>query len=192
MVNQTAIRGVHPVLLLAHGIHNTIDPPGCLDSAKPDNRPPIKISIFNVAHLMILIPKKFACTFSFKFAHHVHTFLILSPVFIVQFLATMKQGEIFVVTLDYDKNIYLTPNRGTVNLTNLLNSSAKHTVDEELHQTLSEMRDNQWNRKKAATGYKNKRVRWHLLLDAFMKDYSDTHSLTEGARMAALLKKAKN
>ena len=71
----------------------------------------------------------------------------------------MKQGQIFVVTLDYDKNIYLTPNRGTINLTNLLNSSAKHIVDEDLHQTLSEMRDNQWNRKKAATGYKNKRVR---------------------------------
>jgi hypothetical protein len=82
----------------------------------------------------------------------------------------MKQGKISVVTLDYDKNIYLSPNRGTVNLTNLLNLSAKYTVDEELHNTLSEMRDNQWSRKKAATGYKNKRVRWHLLLDAFMKD----------------------
>jgi hypothetical protein len=65
-------------------------------------------------------------------------------------------------------------------------------VDEDLHQTLSEMRDNQWNRKKAATGYKNKRVRWPLLLDAFMKDYSDTHSLTEGAKMTCITEESED
>jgi hypothetical protein len=64
-------------------------------------------------------------------------------------------------------------------------------VDEDLHRTLIETRELQWNKKKAAPGYRNKRVRWYLLLDAFMKDYSDTHSLAQGTRMSALLKKAR-
>jgi hypothetical protein len=103
----------------------------------------------------------------------------------------MKNGQILTITLDYDKNIYVSPNRGTVNLTIDLNSSTKHEVDEDLHRTLIETRDLQWNKKKAAPGYKNKRVRWYLLLDAFMKDYSDTHFLEQGTRIIALLKKAR-
>ena len=95
------------------------------------------------------------------------------------------------ITLDYDKNIYLSPNRSTVNLTNDLDSSTKHIVDEDLHNTLIEARDMQWIKKRAAPGYKTKRVKWYLLLDAFMKDYSDTQSLDQGPRMTALLKKAK-
>ena len=53
------------------------------------------------------------------------------------------------------------------------------------------MRDNQWNTKKAAAGYKIKKVRWYMLLDAFMRDISDTKAHTTGARMTALMKKAK-
>jgi hypothetical protein len=64
----------------------------------------------------------------------------------------MKNGDIITITLDYDKNIYVSPNRGTVNLTNVLNLSAKHIVDEDLHQTLIETRELQWNKKKAASG----------------------------------------
>jgi hypothetical protein len=52
--------------------------------------------------------------------------------------------------------------------------------------------DTRTGRKQLATGYKIKRVRWHLVLDAFMMDYSDNNVLTEGARLTSLLKKAKN
>ena len=102
----------------------------------------------------------------------------------------MKNGDMLTITLDYDKNIYVSPNRSTVNLTNDLNTSTKHIVDEDLPTILIARRELQWNKKKAAPGYKNKRVRWYLLLDAFMKDYSDIHCLEQGTRMIALLKKA--
>jgi hypothetical protein len=39
--------------------------------------------------------------------------------FIVQFDATMKNGEMRTVTLNYDKNIYSTSSRSTVSLTNI-------------------------------------------------------------------------
>ena len=103
----------------------------------------------------------------------------------------MKNGDLLTITLDYDKNVYVSPNRSTVNLTNDLNSSPRHIVDEDLHNTLIEARNMQWIKKRAAPGYKIKRVKWYLLLDAFMKDYSDTCSMKQGARMTALMKKAR-
>ena len=103
----------------------------------------------------------------------------------------MKNGESLVITLDYDKNIYLSPTRSTVNLTIDLDSSNKHIVDEDLNNALIAARDMQWSAKRAAPGYKIKRVRWYLLLDAFMQDYRDTQSLDQGPRMTTLLKKAK-
>ena len=102
----------------------------------------------------------------------------------------MRNDEILTITLDYDKNIYVSPNRSTANLANDLNSSNKHIVDEELHEKLIEARNLQWMKKRAAPGYKIKRVKWYLLLDAFMKDYSDTGSFKQGARMTTLLKNA--
>ena len=80
----------------------------------------------------------------------------------------MRNDEILTITLDYDKNIYVSPNRSTANLANDLNSSNKHIVDEELHEKLIEARNLQWMKKRAAPGYKIKRVKWNLLLDAFM------------------------
>ena len=139
----------------------------------------------------VLIPKKFAFSFSLIFAHRVHIFLIYSTVFVIQLVATMKNGETLVITLDYDKNIYLSPNRSTVHLTDDLETTNKHTVDVDLHNALIEARDIQWVKKRAAPGYKPKRVKWYLLLDAFMQDYRDTQSLDQGPRMTALLKKAK-
>jgi len=70
-------------------------------------------------------------------------------------------------------------------------SSNKYIVDEDLNNALIAARDMQWSAKRAAPGYKIKRVRWYLLLDAFMLDYRDTQSLDQGPRMSALLKKAK-
>ena len=137
-----------------------------------------------------MIPKKFASSFSYIFAHHVHIFLIYSTVFDVQFVATMKNGESLVITLDYDKNIYLSPSRSTANLTNDLDFS-KHVVDEDLHNALIGAREIQWMKKRAAPGFKTKSVKWYLLLDAFMQDYRDTQSLDQGPRITALLKKAK-
>jgi hypothetical protein len=95
------------------------------------------------------------------------------------------------ITLDYDKNIFLSPNRSTVNLANDLNSYTRHIVDEDLHTILNATRDLQWRLRRAVASYKIKRVKWYLFLDAFMKDYSDTHSLEQGPRIIALLKKAK-
>ena len=102
----------------------------------------------------------------------------------------MKNGESLVITLDYDKNIYLSPSRSTANLTNDLDFS-KHMVDEDLHNALIAAREIQWIKKRAAPGFKTKRVKWYLLLDAFMHDYRDTLSLDQGPRITALLKKAK-
>ena len=64
----------------------------------------------------------------------------------------MKNGDLLTITLDYDKNIYVSPNRSTVNLTNDLNSSPRHIVDEDLHNTLIEAREMQWIKKRAAPG----------------------------------------
>ena len=102
----------------------------------------------------------------------------------------MRNDEILTITLDYDKNIYVTPHRSTANLARDLDASTKHIVDEELHDKLMEARNLQWMKKKPAPGWKIKRVKWYLLLDAFMKDYSDTGSFKQGARMTTLLKNA--
>ena len=138
-----------------------------------------------------MIPKKFAFSFPYIFAHRVHIFLIYSTVFVTQLVATLKNGESLVITLDYDKNIYLSPTRSTANLAIDLDSSNKYIVDEDLNNALIAARDMQWSAKRAAPGYKIKRVKWYLLLDAFMLDYRDTCSFEEGPRMAKLLKNAK-
>ena len=74
----------------------------------------------------------------------------------------MKNGDSLMITLDYDKNIYLSPDRSTVNLTDDLETSYKHIVDEDLHNKLIETRGMQWAEKRADAGYKIKRVRWYL------------------------------
>jgi hypothetical protein len=102
----------------------------------------------------------------------------------------MKNGEIITVTLDYDKNIYLSPRRQTENPTNLLNGLKKLDVYEELNKTLSDLRDNQWN-VRTSLGFKYKRVRWHLQVNVFFKDFSDTDSFEKGPRLKALLRKRK-
>ena len=138
-----------------------------------------------------MIPKKFAFSFPYIFAHRVHIFLIYSTVFVTQLVATLKNGESLVITLDYDKNIYLSPTRSTANLAIDLDLSKKYIVDEDLNNALIAARDMQWSAKRSAPGYKIKRVKWYLLLDAFMLDYRDTCSFEEGPRMAKLLKNAK-
>ena len=104
----------------------------------------------------------------------------------------MKNGESLVITLDYDKNIYLSPTRSTANLANDLDFSNKHIVDEDLHNALIAARDIQWIKKRAAPGYKTKRVKWYLLLDAFMQDYRDTLSLDQGPRMTSVTEESEN
>jgi hypothetical protein len=96
----------------------------------------------------------------------------------------MKNGEVRVITLDYGKNIYLSPRRETEPLTRLLNRLKRPDVYAELHNILCDLRDNQWN-VRIAQGYKYKRVRWYLQVDAFFQDYSDTNSFEKGPRLKA-------
>ena len=100
----------------------------------------------------------------------------------------MKNNEIRVVTLDYDKNIFLSPSRGTDHLTRLLNGSKSSQVHIVLNKTLCDLRDSQWNFR-PTPGYKFKTVRWNLQVSAFFEDYAATNSFDKGPRLKALLRK---
>ena len=100
----------------------------------------------------------------------------------------MKNNEIRVVTLDYDKNIYLSPSRGTDHLTKVLKVIKNCDVHFVLNKTLCDLRDTQWNFR-APPGFKFKTVRWHLQVNAFFEDYAATNSFDKGPRLRALLRK---
>ena len=100
----------------------------------------------------------------------------------------MKNNEIRVVTLDYDKNIYLSPSRGTDHLTKMLKTAKNCEVHCVLNKTLCDLRDAQWNFR-PTPGYKFKTVRWNLQVSAFFEDYAATNSFDKGPRLRALLRK---
>ena len=100
----------------------------------------------------------------------------------------MKNNEIRVVTLDYDKNIYLSPSRGTDHLTKVLKTAKNCEVHCVLNKTLCDLRDAQWNFR-PTPGYKFKTVRWYLQVNAFFEDYAATNSFDKGPRLRALLRK---
>ena len=103
----------------------------------------------------------------------------------------MKNGEVRVVTLDYDKNIYMCPSRETDHLTKILKGMKNCEVHCVLHKTLCELRDAQWHGRRTSPGYKFKIVRWYLQVNAFFEDFLDTDSFEKGPRLKALLKRSK-